>query len=57
MIDPKIEKSAILTANPITNRIIIAGIDANAHFIKKETIDPKGISKSIIFIDWISFDF
>ena len=49
MIDPKIEKSARLTANPITKRIIIAGIDARAHFIKKETIDPNGMLKSMIF--------
>jgi hypothetical protein len=30
------------------NRIIKAGIDAIAHLIINETMDPKGISKSII---------
>ena len=49
MIDPKIEKSAMKTKNAIMNKIISAGIEATANLIRKDTKDPNGISKSVIF--------
>ena len=56
MIEPNIEIIIILIRIPIIDKIIIAGIDANAHFIIKDTIDPKGISISCIFTEGVFSD-
>ena len=51
------EINIILIIRPIIKRIIIAGMDANTHFIINDTIEPKGISKSVIFIGCILYAF
>tara|TARA_Y100000590_G_C15713605_1_gene1011132 strand:- start:1281 stop:1505 length:225 start_codon:yes stop_codon:yes gene_type:complete len=53
IIEPNIEIIIILMRIPIIDNIIIAGIDAKAHFIIKDTIDPKGISISCIFTEGV----
>ena len=53
MIEPNIDIIIILIMIPIINNIIMAGIDASAHFIIKDTIEPKGISISAIFTEGV----
>ena len=45
----KMPNKTELVINPIMNKMMKAGIDAIAHLTMKETIDPNGISKSMIF--------
>ena len=49
--DPNIDIIIMLIMITITDNIIIAGIDANAHFIIKDTMEPKGISISCTFTE------
>ena len=43
----------MLRIKPTMDRIINAGMDANTHLIIKVTMEPKGMSKSVILTDWV----